>query len=429
MIARPTNLSIIPFIVFSLVVTVYLFSPNITSTDSCFSIPLARSIIRQGNTNLDEIKETIRQAEKRARENFYNITIINNHYYSTYPIGTPLLASPLVFVLDKYFTYFTPTQPLMILSLLEEKIIASLFAAMAVVFVYKIACFLLASRKKAIIITLISAFGTSIWSTASRALWQHGPSMLMLSIALYLIVLARQKPSLIQYASIPLAMSYVIRPTNSLSIIIFSIIILIYYRKYFLKYCLWSLTIALPFLLYNLSVYQNILAPYYWFSYEASQITMAGYMQALLGTLFSPGRGLFIFTPILLFSGYGLYLKISKKKFYHLDSALLIIITLHWLVISSLQKWWGGYSYGPRLFTDLLPYFVYFLIPVIQHLNFRTAKQILITGLFILFSITSFFIHSRGAIATAVWKWNSRPNYVDLNPERLWDWHDLQFLR
>lgn len=426
---KPTKtLSFLPIIIFCLTLTVYLFSPNITSTDSCFSTYLARSIVSQGNTNLDEMKEGIKQVEKLTKKKFDNLAINNGHYYSIYPIGTPLLATPLILVLDKYFDHFSQIKPTLI-NLMEEQIIASLFTALAAVFVYKIVYRLLASNKKSLFVTLIFAFGTSAWSTASRALWQHGPSILMLSIALYLLILASQKSRLIQYASIPLAMSYVIRPTNSLAIMIFSIMVLIYYKNYWLKYCLWSLTIALPFLLYNLSIYQSILSPYYWFSYEARQITLWGYVQALLGTLFSPGRGLFIFTPILLFSGYGLFLKIKQKQFYHLDLALLIIIVLHWLIISTLQKWWGGFSYGPRLFTDLLPYFIYFLIPVVQTLNLKTIKQALITTLFVLFIAASFFIHGRGAVAANVWQWNFTPRNVDLNPERLWDWKDLQFLR
>ena len=36
----------------------------------------------------------------------------------------------------------------------------------------------------AMLVALAFAFGTSAWSTASRSLWQHGPSMLLLGLAL-----------------------------------------------------------------------------------------------------------------------------------------------------------------------------------------------------------------------------------------------------
>jgi hypothetical protein len=52
-----------------------------------------------------------------------------------------------------------------------------------------------------------------------RALWQHGPSMLMLTLALWLIVVAHERPWVVQFASLPLAFSYVVRPTNVVSIV------------------------------------------------------------------------------------------------------------------------------------------------------------------------------------------------------------------
>src|SRR5207253_9523971 len=59
------------------------------------------------------------------------------------------------------------------------------------------------------------AFGTSALSVASRGLWQHGPSMLLLAIALYLFVRAGTKPELTAFASIPLALAYAVRDRKS----------------------------------------------------------------------------------------------------------------------------------------------------------------------------------------------------------------------
>lgn len=50
------------------------------------------------------------------------------------------------------------------------------------------------NTRYSLLTVFIFAFCTSAWSTGSRALWQHGPSMLMLSAALYLILSAREKP-------------------------------------------------------------------------------------------------------------------------------------------------------------------------------------------------------------------------------------------
>src|SRR5262249_38064441 len=143
------------------------------------------------------------------------------------------------------------------------------------------------------------AFGTAAWSTASRALWQHGPSMLMLTLALYLIVRARERPWIAQLAGLPLAFAYVIRPTNSLSILLLSAFVFLTYRRYFLRYVAGGLMVAVPFFLYNLAVYGAPLSPYYLPDRIGSN---PAFLEALAANLVSPARGLFFASPVLLFA-------------------------------------------------------------------------------------------------------------------------------
>ena len=39
------------------------------------------------------------------------------------------------------------------------------------------------------------------------------------------------------------------------------------------------------------------------------------------------------------------------------------------------------------------------------------------------------FVAVYGANATAPHLWNAQPRSVDVHPERLWDWHDMQIMR
>ena len=43
-------------------------------------------------------------------------------------------------------------------------------------------------RRTAVAVAVVFALGTQAWSTASRALWQHGPSLLFLSLAVLMAV-------------------------------------------------------------------------------------------------------------------------------------------------------------------------------------------------------------------------------------------------
>jgi hypothetical protein len=415
-------------LIFFIVFTTHFKSEVMTPFDSRWSIYTAMSLIKEGNANLDEYFDIL------LGNDFYVIQRFNDHFYTMYPIGVPVLAVPFVFILDQvlmrlvqfdlenHIKQFIPAG--------IELFIACFIVALTAVFIYLIARLFL-DNMLAWLLVLIFAFCTSSWSTASRALWQHGPSMLMLTITLYLILLAKNKPFLIQFASIPLTFSYMVRPTNSLSVLLVSIFVLIQYRRYFLPYLLWSMPVAVPFLHFNWTIYHSLFSYYYRLPQELG--TNSHFFEALLANLISPARGLFVFSPILLFSLYGIVLKFKNKQWETLDYFLLSIIVLHGLSISYFspsRNWWGGHSFGPRLFSDMIPYFVYFLIPaMIDWPHLKARRKVAFTSVFFCLLIISFFIHYSGATRWNGYNWNGDPTNIDLYPERLWDWKDAQFLR
>jgi len=141
-------------------------------------------------------------------------------------------------------------------------------------------------------------------------------------------------------------------------------------------------------------------------------------------------RGLFIFTPIFLFSIGGILIKRNKRLFQPLDLFLVLIIIVHLLVISITIKGWGGFTFGPRLTSDMVPYFMYFLIPVVAIFPaIRGMTRIVFLIIFISAICFSFFVHFRGARSIETYKWNALPAKIDNDPSRAWDWSDIQFLR
>jgi hypothetical protein len=201
--------------------------------------------------------------------------------------------------------------------------------------------------------TFIFSLCTSMWSVATRALWQHGPLVFMLVTAMLLIQLASKRRSLIQYASLPLAMAYIIRPTASIPIVVITSYVLIYYRACFVRYALWAMLIAVPFIAFNLEIYGKILSHYYsGLSYAGS----SSFAEASVGNLISPSRGLFVYSPVLLFSLIGFALAIREKVQRPLQFAYGIIVVAMFIAISLIPAWWAGHSFGPRYMTDLVPF-------------------------------------------------------------------------
>src|SRR5262249_26310453 len=71
------------------------------------------------------------------------------------------------------------------------------------------------SRRTAVFLSVALAFGTAVWSTNSRSLYQHGPSLLFLTAA-FPLLLTRRKP-LVALAGLCLGVAVFDRPTNAIT--------------------------------------------------------------------------------------------------------------------------------------------------------------------------------------------------------------------
>jgi hypothetical protein len=310
-----------------------------------------------------------------------------------------------------------------------EYIIASLIVAFCAGLTFLICRKFLAVRES-LIIVFIFAFCTSLWSVAGRALWMHGPLILCLLIAIYFVTSDKMNPKKASALGFILAFSFIIRPTGMIFFIGFLFYFALTNKKYFYPYLISGLIIFAGFFVLNYSIYGTILSPYY--LYYTNILSDSGYpnfFQALAGNLISPGKGLLIFSPVLIFSVLGIYIKLRKKEFTKLDTILLLIFILYYISISLVTKWWDGWSYGPRYIADALPVLIYFLIPYFRYPEFFKSRRI-VNFILIVFILISFLIHTKGALSYRVWvEWNGLPQNVDAKPERMWDWKDPPFLR
>ena len=71
----------------------------------------------------------------------------------------------------------------------------------------------------------------------------------------------------------------------------------------------------------------------------------------------------------------GIGLKIKQRQWQRLDGLLIAIIGLHWIVVSLWWNWWAGVSFGPRIWSDMLPYVIYFIIPSLVACVSYAARQ------------------------------------------------------
>jgi len=405
---------------FAFLLAVYAASPVITSTDSRWAIHTAMSFAKGHGGDLTEYLPIV------AKQDFYSIEYPDGRPRTRYPIGTSLMIMPAVVVAGwlrpqwaEGLRYGVPRR--------TEQFIASIVGAAAGVVFYWVILSQFQSQAIALASSAIFSFCTSMWSTATRALWQHGPLVLMLVIAMLLLVRARRRPELIQYVALPLAMAYLIRPIAIVSIAVLSTYVLLCHRAWFVRYMCWAMLVAIPWIAYNFMIYHRPVPDYY---HREAFSVFTRFVEGLLGNLFSPSRGLFVFSPVLLFALSGFVLALRDREQRALNLAYGAIVVGNTIIIGAASRWWGGHAFGPRFMTDIIPFLVYFTA-----FNFRLPEtfcprtQLAVSAVAAMLALVSLTIHARGALQYATWQWNIAPRNIDDDPSRAWDWRDPQFAR
>lgn len=419
-----------------MVLGIHTNSKVVTPTDSTWFLHIAMSAIKERNLNLDEYAHLILVDD-------YRVYRKEGHIYSSYPVATALIATPVLFLIDRYLFYFHE------IDLFESmrgsspsdlvwgihKFISSLFIALTSILLYYIAVHSV-SCTTAFFVVFVFAFCTSLWSSVTRILWSHSPVVFLVTLSLFIFTKSRLKLARLFLGTTILMLACFFRPIMILPTICFTIYSTIHYRKIYQKTFFGIFFLVLLFGVYFLTKRHSPSYTHFFDFFDIKKLFLPFFKKdfylILLGVILSPNRGLFFFTPVLVFSLYGIVLKVKERWFSGLDLTVLSAIILYLIAICyplRRYQWWAGYAFGPRFFSDIIPYFVYFLIPLVKEISFLPPKNKLLTSLFLFSIILSFYIHYRGANIYATWQWNWIPESIDQSPSRVWDWKDIQFLR
>jgi hypothetical protein len=147
----------------------------------------------------------------------------------------------------------------------------------------------------------------------------------------------------------------------------------------------------------------------------------------LAGLLASPGRGLFIYTPIAAFSVLGAWAWLRNRR--RGDPPVCLVCVLYsvslLLLMAKWRLWWGGHCYGPRLLTDIVPCLVLLILPAWSMISARAPLRVA----FAVALALSVGIQAIGAFCYPKSRWDETPVSVDARPARLWDWRDSPLRR
>jgi hypothetical protein len=309
-------------------------------------------------------------AQGRAKAAYWIVRSRRGQAISLYPVVVPVLVSPLYLPAVVHLnTRGWDRQGLERTARIMEKLSASLVAAASVALLY-----LLLRRRAAppaaLLLTLAFAFGTTTWVISSQALWQHGLAELLVVATLLLLTgscTARRALA----AGLLCGLIACNRPPDSILAAAAGIYGLWWARRLApLLVAAAMLPVGLS-LVYNLRVVGNV-AGAYGLVGDATFV-QHDLLSGLAGLLFSPTRGLFVFSPFLLFLPICLPQALRDPRARGLTVAVGIAAVLQ-LLLYAKTDWRAGASWGPRFLTDLLPLLVWMLQPVVSAL--RSAGRV-----------------------------------------------------
>ncbi|MDB9445003.1 protein O-mannosyl-transferase family [Anabaena sp. CS-542/02] len=440
-----TVLETILLFVFSLLV--YLANgATISSGDTAPNTLLAFNFLENHTLHLDAFKQSYLCTVSYGSCYFF-AEANNGHLTSAYPIGTAIVTFPLYVI---FYLYLKLTEylsvPIDLTSvsfevhrLFFEKLAASITTAFTVSIFY-LSLRLKFKRGLSLVTTFIFAFATNTWMTSSQGLWQHGISNLALVSIIFCLLKANRakkhhRNKWLILAGIACGLLPGIRPTSAVYTIGAIIYSVFTYRRQAI-FLFSGLITAVPSIVWNLYYFNNLVGGYsssHLFS--ESPYSLNNFIESSLGTLISPGRGLLIFSPILVYSLLGAY-QICQRK-YDQDDLIGCMSVAGFILLFSYflyRFWWAGHSYGPRFMTDILPIFCYLISYYLVNIFPKVLPNYKIISLklfiFITLGLFSTLVQLAGAFAyNPGVLWNAIPLNVDLYHHRLWDIKDSQIER
>jgi hypothetical protein len=388
----------------------------IASSDTRATRFVPFALLRSGTLRLDPVLDVART----SRRAYWALPARGGGYASLFPVVAPLLVTPLyVPAAILLARQGWPREGLAAAASFMEKLAASCVAALAAGLMY-----LLLRRRmrptRALGLTAAFALGTETWMIGSQALWQHGTEELLLIVAL-LALTGPLSAARLALGGAACGLAIAGRPIDALLVAPFALLVPAWAGRRAAWFFLGAAVPLALVLAYNLDTFGLVGGGYQLFVMKGRRYFEQPMARGLLEMLFSPDKGLFFYTPFLLFlpvylrralagttagpgtdppgaaaeppgapadrartaadqtgtptapaaaAGSGRLAAIRRflaDRDRALTAALLAGIVAQ-LVVYSRSDWRGGTCYGPRYLADLLPLATWMLAPVVESL-------------------------------------------------------------
>jgi hypothetical protein len=393
----------------------------------------------------------------------FGLIEVGRGYLPTYPMGPGFFGLPTALM-----QLLLGGGPEHLLAAWNQKVTASWVAAAAAMVMFQLTYRLAGRIGLTAILTAGFALGTSQLGICSATLWQHGPVVLLLTLGLYCLlrglqdqvtteqevgtalgpwamdgppgaqapgrpgktqVFARSRANQgamdgfdcsnwLMLAALPLGFLPALRTQAVLFHLAGLVVVLVARRLALPGFLLCSLPGVAAFLALNLGLYGSLFGGYAYQAHAANFPTSV--WQGLAGTLFSPNRGLLVFSPFLLL-GLWAWARVARQ-----DPALAwpwgLALAGFLAVHAKFDGWYAGWCNGARYSSEAVPVLLAFMAwhfrrPATRGLQWALAGLV---GLSILINLP---LHLQPG---PIFQWNIFPNIDQWVLTRVWDYRDWQ---
>jgi hypothetical protein len=226
---------------------------------------------------------------------------------------------------------------------------------------------------------------------------------------------------------------YIVRPTSAFDVIAISIFIFMFHRERFLAWIGTGVFWLIIFFAYSFWAFGTLLPSY---NRLFQLLTIKGSLEALAAILISPSRGLIVFVPQIIIVVFLVVWHWRDLPHRRLAVLAIAVVLAEAVTISVWPRWWGGASFGPRLLTDTIPWFMLLAIlgcsALLRYCTgegnrlSRTTYKNSVVSLGVVLTCVGIAINAIGAISREASFWNVRED-IDAHPERVWSWRHPQF--
>ncbi len=431
-VRRPFVFFLIPFLIYML-----NFREISNRGDTVPTVFTALSLLWDGDIFLGEIRDYV-PYERLP----YFLSERRGHLLSNYPILPGILSAP-VFLPGVLFDWIRPDLPDACWRFFS-KCAGSLYTALSVLMLF-LTLRRLTTSAGAMVLSMAYAFGTASWPISSQALWQHGPSGFLWMVSLYALVRVSASPprlgetqrglnGLLFLAGFAAGLAVGCRLINLAAFAVVAVGVLFQWKGrgivYFLAGLLPPVLLLVAYNFYYFGTWDGglsqVLELRESLDGETGGVWDTPLLVGITGNLVSPSRGLFVFSPFLLFSVAGIA-ELWKNR----ETRVSLLGISMWaplvllLIFSKYTVWWGGNAhYGPRYQIEMLP--VLMLLLGVGWKRFSAKRWLLVV--FCVLLACSIFIQWVGAYChPSEWAMDPVPIFEDKS--RLWDWCDNQVVR